>query len=124
MEIIKDGTKGIRITCPYCNSELEYNRDDVKEYRSKTSCNLLWARRKSRSTYEYTSTWFEKTHLYIDCPVCGREITIEKKFTGMGTDVWDEEQLAKQHNMSVKQFRKYALNNAIYMPVKKEHNNE
>lgn len=63
MKIIKNAmTAPIKITCPECNSVLEYTYQDIQ-------------RREENNIFGY----YARSKRYIVCPVCKREIDIAVK---------------------------------------------
>ena len=73
IEVLKDGRPRYEVTCKFCNSELRYVKNDVREDKT------------GRSHYGYDmemcgNVYAEEFIEYIICPVCGKVITLNKKW--------------------------------------------
>ena len=93
MKVIKDGTKNIEITCEHCNSTLEYEQEDTKYRNKKELSTVVNERRKGLFKKEYWSTIYKVTLGYIICPICGKEIIVQKDFESDGEKILDKKNL-------------------------------
>lgn len=110
MRIIKDGTKEREHTCNACKTVFVYDMTDVTSCTSKTFVDKLKIKKVGKNAYRYTSIIKTYIHSFVVCPVCGKNVSIDKTYAPHDIDYvyWEEQELAKMHNMSIKQFRKYA----------------
>ena len=93
MKVIKDGTKNIEITCEHCNSTLEYEQEDIKYKNRRELSTVVNERRKGLFKKEYWSTIYSVTLGYIICPICGKEIIVQKDFESDGEQILDKKNL-------------------------------
>lgn len=77
MKIIKKGSeKTHRVTCEFCNSDLEYTDDDVFFKKVKGRGGLIGTRYSFFKGYEEYAEICMYRFKYITCPVCHNNIKL------------------------------------------------
>lgn len=80
MKILKEGNKlyvpdfGGTVTCPKCDSVLDYSQDDVRYYESSTKITSAMCNNNFGTAVSSPISYY-----YIVCPRCGKIIKVKKK---------------------------------------------
>jgi ssDNA-binding Zn-finger/Zn-ribbon topoisomerase 1 len=93
MKVIKDGTKNVRISCPECNSELEYEQEDINLEIYDDCSEVVNERHIGMFGKEYWSTLYRYTKYYITCPICGKCIVVKTDRKSIGKKILDKSEL-------------------------------
>lgn len=76
MKVLNDGTKNMVVMCHNCNSELEYDEEDILIITEVTESDKVQTQKVSRFKKAYFVSVREDKMECIECPICKNKIKL------------------------------------------------